>query len=92
VWHIAFTPDSRCRYRRGKAESNDVDIVITHPDLTSGDDRVKHFGQQLVRRLYDNGEIAGFSFCRAHETYTGLITHVMRAFVSAAVSLSNDGR
>ncbi|KAJ7125118.1 hypothetical protein C8R44DRAFT_782368 [Mycena epipterygia] len=48
-------------YRRGKTESNDVDIVITHPTLLSGSDQVKGLGEKLVNRLYD----------------CGLITHVM---------------
>ncbi|KAJ7782666.1 DNA polymerase mu, partial [Mycena metata] len=48
-------------YRRGKAESNDVDIVITHPRLVSGSDQVKGLGELLVNRLYERG----------------LITHVM---------------
>ncbi|KAF7362250.1 DNA-directed DNA/RNA polymerase mu [Mycena venus] len=48
-------------YRRGKTESNDVDIVITHPTLVSGSDQVKGLGEVLVNRLYE----------------AGLITHVM---------------
>ncbi|KAJ6589871.1 hypothetical protein DFH09DRAFT_976338 [Mycena vulgaris] len=42
-------------YRRGKVESNDVDIVITHPTLVSGSDQVKGLGERLVNRLYDRG-------------------------------------
>ncbi|KAJ6497660.1 hypothetical protein C8R45DRAFT_822634 [Mycena sanguinolenta] len=49
-------------YRRGKAESNDVDIVITHPTLASGSNQVMGLGQDLVNRLYARG----------------LITHVMQ--------------
>ncbi|KAJ7496908.1 DNA polymerase mu [Mycena latifolia] len=48
-------------YRRGKAESNDVDIVITHPTLVSGSNQVKGLGEKLVNRLYE----------------CGLVTHVM---------------
>ncbi|KAJ6631595.1 hypothetical protein B0H10DRAFT_1772340 [Mycena sp. CBHHK59/15] len=48
-------------YRRGKSESNDVDIVITHPKLVSGSNQIKNLGEKLVNRLYD----------------CGLITHVM---------------
>ncbi|KAJ7270017.1 hypothetical protein B0H12DRAFT_1229275 [Mycena haematopus] len=48
-------------YRRGKTESNDVDIVITHPTLTSGSNQVKGLGEELVNLLYARG----------------LITHVM---------------
>ncbi|KAJ3877929.1 DNA polymerase mu [Lentinula edodes] len=48
-------------YRRGKDESNDVDIVISHKDLKSGGDQVKELCAQLVKRLHDKG----------------LVTHVM---------------
>ncbi|KAK7036418.1 hypothetical protein VNI00_011615 [Paramarasmius palmivorus] len=48
-------------YRRGKSESNDVDIVISHEDLKSGSDEVKGLCSRLVKRLYDQG----------------LVTHVM---------------
>ena len=36
------------RYRRGKLESNDVDIVFTHPDGT----KVKGLCKRFVRKLY----------------------------------------
>jgi hypothetical protein len=77
-----------CRHRRGKAESNDVDIVITHPTLTSGSDQVKGLGEALVNQLYERGEYLPPIFCSlASDTThvffefffgTGLITHVMR--------------
>lgn len=40
-------------YRRGKAESNDVDIVLTHPD----GERVKGLCKRFVRRLHERGKI-----------------------------------
>lgn len=42
-------------YRRGKPESNDVDIVITHPNLKSGAGIVKGLCKKLVKRLYEQG-------------------------------------
>ena len=39
------------RYRRGKVESNDVDIVFTHTDGT----KVKGLCKRFVRKLYDRG-------------------------------------
>lgn len=45
------------RYRRGKLESNDVDIVISHADLRSGGDQIKGLSKKLVQRLYDRGTI-----------------------------------
>lgn len=39
-------------YRRGKTESNDVDIVFTHPDPGV----VKGLCKRFVRRLYEQGE------------------------------------
>ena len=38
-------------YRRGKPESNDVDIVFTHPDAGV----VKGLCKRFVRRLYEQG-------------------------------------
>lgn len=40
-------------FRRGKPESNDVDIIFTHPDP----DVVKGLCKRFVRRLYEQGEL-----------------------------------
>ncbi|KAF9529665.1 DNA polymerase mu [Crepidotus variabilis] len=48
-------------YRRGKSGSNDVDIVITHPDLKSGADMVKGLCKRFTQKLHSKG----------------LVTHVM---------------
>ncbi|KAI0821017.1 Nucleotidyltransferase [Irpex lacteus] len=40
-------------YRRGKPESNDVDIVFTHPDATIAKGLCKRF----VKRLYERGMV-----------------------------------
>ncbi|OJT01642.1 DNA-directed DNA/RNA polymerase mu [Trametes pubescens] len=40
-------------YRRGKPESNDVDIVFTHPDAG----KVKGLCKRLVRRLHERGMV-----------------------------------
>ncbi|THG94502.1 hypothetical protein EW026_g6985 [Hermanssonia centrifuga] len=40
-------------YRRGKPESNDVDIVFTHPDTQ----KVKGLCKRLVNRLYERGMV-----------------------------------
>jgi DNA polymerase/3'-5' exonuclease PolX len=44
------------RYRRGKAHSNDVDIVITHGDAKSGAEKIKGLCKKLVKRLYERGK------------------------------------
>jgi len=44
-------------YRRGKLESNDVDIVISHTDWDRGADKVRGFCKKLVRRLQERGKI-----------------------------------
>ncbi len=44
----------RFSFRRGKLESNDVDIVFTHPDAS----KVKGLCKRFVRRLHDRGESA----------------------------------
>ncbi|TFY63526.1 hypothetical protein EVJ58_g3189 [Rhodofomes roseus] len=41
-------------YRRGKPESNDVDIVFTHPDA----EVVKGLCKRFVRRLYERGMVS----------------------------------
>ncbi|KAH9911166.1 Nucleotidyltransferase [Fomitopsis serialis] len=41
-------------YRRGKPESNDVDIVFTHPDAGV----VKGLCKRFVRRLYERGMVS----------------------------------
>lgn len=41
------------RYRRGKPESNDVDIVFTHPDAA----KVKGLCKRFVGRLHERGMV-----------------------------------
>lgn len=41
-------------YRRGKAGSNDVDIVFTHPDGS----KIKGLCKRLVRRLHEHGMVS----------------------------------
>lgn len=43
------------RYRRGKPDSNDVDIVITHADLRGGGEKLKGLRKRFVERLYERG-------------------------------------
>jgi len=50
---VRFEPDDR--YRRGKAESNDVDIVFCSPESMKGIQGVKGLCGKLVKRLYDKG-------------------------------------
>ncbi|PIL32799.1 hypothetical protein GSI_04916 [Ganoderma sinense ZZ0214-1] len=40
-------------YRRGKPESNDVDIVFTHPDAS----KIKGLCKRFVRRLHERGMV-----------------------------------
>ncbi|KAF8548993.1 Nucleotidyltransferase [Imleria badia] len=42
-------------YRRGKLESNDVDIVISHTDWDHGADKVRGLRKRLVQRLHESG-------------------------------------
>ena len=44
-------------YRRGKLESNDVDIVISHTDWDRGADKVRGLCKKLVQRLHERGKI-----------------------------------
>lgn len=44
-----------CRYRRGKSQSNDVDIVISHPDIQRGGEETKDLCKKLTAHLYLKG-------------------------------------
>ncbi|KAH0829157.1 hypothetical protein J3R83DRAFT_2666 [Lanmaoa asiatica] len=44
-------------YRRGKLESNDTDIVISHTNWDHGADKVRGLCKKLVRRLHERGKI-----------------------------------
>ncbi|KAF9243165.1 hypothetical protein BU15DRAFT_86558 [Melanogaster broomeanus] len=46
-------------YRRGKPESNDVDIIITHTDGALGSEMVNGLCQKLVQRLHER-DLSGF--------------------------------
>ncbi|KAF5321048.1 hypothetical protein D9619_001670 [Psilocybe cf. subviscida] len=48
-------------YRRGKEQSNDVDIVISHPDYVKGGEIIRGLCKKLVRNMHKSG----------------LVTHVM---------------
>ncbi|KAG6889096.1 hypothetical protein C0992_006424 [Termitomyces sp. T32_za158] len=68
-------------YRRGKSESNDVDIVITHPDLRGGGEKLKSLRKRLVVRLYERGmlcRISRTSVLPLDDLLAGLVTHVAR--------------
>ena len=44
-------------YRRGKAQSNDVDIVISHQDFENGGELVKGLCEKLVTSLCKQGNV-----------------------------------
>ena len=70
------------RYRRGKQQSNDIDIVISHPDLKSGGDKVKGLCTRFVQRLYKRGKHNNLiNTCVHVHGFKGLVTHVMRKFI-----------
>lgn len=46
-----FSQVKLCRYRRGKPESNDIDIIFTHPSAKSA----KNLCGRLVERLRSAG-------------------------------------
>lgn len=85
---LIHLPTLSCRYRRGKQESNDVDIVISHPSLRSEKDQVKGLCAKLVQRLYERGTLLhstlGAPFLVDEHICAGLVTHVMREHASLA--------
>ena len=68
------------RYRRGKPQSNDVDIVISHSDLRSGTGLVKGLCAKLTRHLHKLGILPPPQVNAKLTSKSGLVTHVMRAF------------
>lgn len=75
------------RYRRGKLESNDVDVVFTHPR----GERMEEVAADLCTKLVLRLKLAGVCISmpsRSSELglltirkLKGLVTHVMRAFL-----------
>ncbi|TBU40726.1 Nucleotidyltransferase [Dichomitus squalens] len=58
-------------YRRGKRESNDVDIVLTHPDAS----KVKGLCKSLVRRLHERGMVTHVMHLSGFHTHDPLRLH-----------------
>ncbi|KIK94774.1 hypothetical protein PAXRUDRAFT_11842 [Paxillus rubicundulus Ve08.2h10] len=50
-----FLVDGPISYRRGKPQSNDVDIVIPHTGWSPGSQKVNSLCEKLVRRLHEHG-------------------------------------
>ncbi|KAI0785852.1 Nucleotidyltransferase [Abortiporus biennis] len=57
-------------YRRGKPESNDVDIVFTHPDTT----KVKGLCKRFVKRLYEQGMVSHVMHLSSFHAHNALRT------------------
>ncbi|KIM40321.1 hypothetical protein M413DRAFT_446505 [Hebeloma cylindrosporum] len=75
-------------YRRGKPESNDVDIVFSHPDLRNGGNLVKGLCAKLTNRLHSLGlithamHLSGFHAPDALRTETrGSLEKVLTVFI-----------
>lgn len=60
-------------YRRGKPESNDVDIVFTHPDPA----KAKGLCKRFVHHLHGKGENISFVSEYSADMVAGMVTHVM---------------
>ncbi|KAI0710318.1 Nucleotidyltransferase [Cerioporus squamosus] len=58
-------------YRRGKAESNDVDIVFTHPDPS----KVKGLCKRFVHTLHDRGMVTHVMHLSGFHGHNALRTH-----------------
>lgn len=62
-------------YRRGKPQSNDVDIVITHTDWNLGSQKVKGLCRKLVRRLHEQGLVTHVMHLSGFHEHNVLRTH-----------------
>ncbi|KIJ15525.1 hypothetical protein PAXINDRAFT_77120 [Paxillus involutus ATCC 200175] len=62
-------------YRRGKPQSNDVDIVITHTDWSLGSQKVNGLCKKLVRRLHERGLVKHVLYMSEFHQHNVLRTH-----------------
>ncbi|KAG2043799.1 hypothetical protein BDR03DRAFT_989452 [Suillus americanus] len=62
-------------YRRGKLQSNDVDIVITHTDWHLGSQKVKGLCRKLVQRLHEQGVVTHVMHLSGFHKHNVLRTH-----------------
>lgn len=62
-------------YRRGKPQSNDVDIVITHTDWNLGSQKVKGLCRKLVQRLHEQGLVTHVMYLSGFHEHNVLRTH-----------------
>ncbi|KAH7883222.1 hypothetical protein F5I97DRAFT_1903328 [Phlebopus sp. FC_14] len=62
-------------YRRGKQESNDVDIVISHSDWVFGSQQGKGLCKRLVQRLYERGFVTHVMHLSGFHEHNALRTH-----------------
>ncbi|OJA18854.1 hypothetical protein AZE42_05230 [Rhizopogon vesiculosus] len=62
-------------YRRGKLQSNDVDIVITHADWKLGSQKVKGLCKKLVQRLHEQGLVTHVMHISGFHEHNALRTH-----------------
>ncbi|KAF8653272.1 hypothetical protein AX16_003974 [Volvariella volvacea WC 439] len=61
-------------YRRGKLESNDVDIVFGHPGIKSNGPEVKGLCKALVQRLHNRGIITNVMHLSSFRPHNALRT------------------
>lgn len=62
-------------YRRGKPQSNDVDIVITHSDWNSGSKKVKGLSKKLVQVLHERNIVTHVMHLSGFHEHNTLRTH-----------------
>ncbi|KAI5986846.1 hypothetical protein EDD15DRAFT_2174383 [Pisolithus albus] len=62
-------------YRRGKPQSNDVDIVITHADWNSGSEKVKGLSKKLVQALHEQNIVTHVMHLSGFHQHNALRTH-----------------
>ncbi|KAG2159155.1 uncharacterized protein EDB93DRAFT_1237870 [Suillus bovinus] len=62
-------------YRRGKPQSNDVDIIITHTDWNLGSQKVKGLCKKLVQRLHEQDLVTHVMHLSGFHRHNVLRTH-----------------
>lgn len=62
-------------YRRGKQESNDVDIIISHTGWDRGADKSKGLCKKLVQKLHERGLVKYVLNMSGYHTHNAFRTH-----------------
>ncbi|KAG6841415.1 hypothetical protein C0991_011309 [Blastosporella zonata] len=79
-------------YRRGKNQSNDVDIVITHPNLRNGGDHVKSLRRRVIQRLYERDLVTHLAHQAGFHAQDSSLRHSLETALTVFILPTKDGK